>query len=113
MDSAADRTPTRLAVDYGNKRAEAELASGLVLASPLSGRAAEHEGEVGRTDYDPESRELTITFEWGETAILEIGPVERPGAPVVYSIRTTGSCSLVSNGRPRRFRHPTATATLV
>jgi hypothetical protein len=84
MDSPADRTPARLAVDYGNKRAEVELASGLVLASPLSGRAAEHDGEIGRTDYDPESRELTITFHWGETAILEVGPAEHPGAPVVY-----------------------------
>lgn len=81
---SAHRTPARLAVDYGDKRAEVELASGLVLASPLSGRAAEHDGEIGRTDYKPESRELTITFHWGETAILEVGPVGRPGAPVVY-----------------------------
>jgi hypothetical protein len=28
---AADRTPTRLAVDFGNERAEVELASGIVL----------------------------------------------------------------------------------
>jgi hypothetical protein len=41
MDSSADRTPARLAVDHSNKRAEVELASGLVLAGPLSGRAAE------------------------------------------------------------------------
>jgi hypothetical protein len=84
MDSAVDRTPARLAVDYGNRRAEVELASGLVLASPLSGRAAEHDGEIGRTDYEPESRELTITFRWGATAILEVGPLKRPGTPVVY-----------------------------
>lgn len=84
MSAAADRTPTRLDVDYGNKRAEVELASGIVLASPLSGRAAEHVSEIGRTGYDPNSRELAITFRWGETAIFEVGPVERPGAPVVY-----------------------------
>lgn len=84
MDSIADRAPTRLAVDYGSKRAEVELSNGLVLARPLSGRAAEHDGEIGRTDYEPESGELTITFRWGGTAILEIGPVERPDAPVVY-----------------------------
>jgi hypothetical protein len=57
MDS--DRIPTRLAVDWSQGRAEVELASGLVVASPLTGRAAEHEGELGRTDYDPESGELT------------------------------------------------------
>jgi hypothetical protein len=80
----SNRIPTRLAVDWGQKRAEVELSSGLVLARPLSGRAAEHDGEIGRTEYEPESGELTITFRWGGTAILEIGPVERPGAPVVY-----------------------------
>jgi len=82
MDS--DRIPTRLAVDWSHRRAEVELASGLVVASPLTGRAEEHEGEIGRTDYDPESGELTITFRWGDTAIFELGPAEAPGAPVVY-----------------------------
>ena len=83
MDSFADRTPARLAVDYSNRRAEVELVSGLVLASPLSGRAAEHHGEISRTDYKPDRRELTITFHWGDTAVLEVGPAE-PSAPVVY-----------------------------
>jgi hypothetical protein len=82
MDS--DRIPTRLAVDWSHGRAEVEFASGLVVASPLTGRAAEHEGEIGRTDYDPESGELTITFRWGDTATFDLGPVEAPSAPVVY-----------------------------
>lgn len=84
MSIAADRTPTRLSVDHEGKWAEVELASGLVVASALSGRAAAHEGEVGRTDYDLEGREQTITFQWGETVTFDIGPVERPDAPVVY-----------------------------
>ncbi len=84
MSLTSDRTPTRLAVDYRSKRAEVELASGIILASPLTGRAAEHVGEVGRTDFDPEGREQTITFHWGETTIFEVGPVERPDVPVVY-----------------------------
>lgn len=84
MSIAADRTRTRLSVDHEGKWAEVELASGLVIASELSGRAAAHEGEVGRTDYDPERKEQTITFRWGEVATFEIGPVERPHAPVVY-----------------------------
>jgi hypothetical protein len=82
--SASDRIPTRLAVDYGNSQAEVELPSGLVLISPLSGRGAEHDGEIGRTDYDPETSQQTITFHWGETATFEIGPVAGPGVPVVY-----------------------------
>ena len=81
--SAATR-PARLAIDYRHKRAEVGLTNGLVLASPLSGRAAGRDGEIDRTDYDPERSELTITFRWGETAILDIGPVDRPPAPVVY-----------------------------
>jgi hypothetical protein len=84
MSIAADRTPTRLSVDHEGKWAEVELASGLVVASALSGRAAAHEGEVGRTDYDLERREQTITFQWGEMVTFDIGPVERPDAPVVY-----------------------------
>lgn len=81
---SGDRTPTRLAVDWRHKRAEVELASGLVVASPLTGRAGEHEGEIGRTDYDPERGELTVTFRWGERAIFELGPAEAPDAPIVY-----------------------------
>jgi hypothetical protein len=84
MSFAADRTPTRLSVDHEGKWAEVELASGLVVASALSGRAAGHEGEVGRTDYDLERREQTITFHRGETVTFDVGPVERPEAPVVY-----------------------------
>lgn len=79
-----DRTPTRFAVDWSHRRAEVELASGLVIASPLTDGAAEHGGEIGRTDYDPESGELTITFRWGDTAICELGPTEGPSSPVVY-----------------------------
>lgn len=84
MSIAADRTPTRLSVDHEGKWAEVELASGLIVASALSGRAAAHEGEVGRTDYNPERGEQTVTFHWGETATFEIGPAERPGVPLVY-----------------------------
>jgi hypothetical protein len=84
MSIAADRTPTRLAVDHEGNWAEVELASGLVVASALSGRAAGHDGDVGRSDYDPESREATITFRWGESVIFDIGPVEHPNVPVVY-----------------------------
>lgn len=84
MSIAVNRTPTRLSVDHAGKWAEVELASGLVLASPLSGEAAEHEGEIDRTDYDPESGELTITFRWGDTATFELGPGDAPGAPIVY-----------------------------
>jgi hypothetical protein len=81
---SGDRIPTRLAVDWRHKRAEVELASGLVVASPLTGRAGEHEGEIGRTDYDPERGALTVTFRWGATAIFELGPAEAPDAPIVY-----------------------------
>lgn len=85
MDSPASRSLTRFGVDHENKRAEVELSSGLVVASPLSGRAAEHNDcDIGRSSYNPASRDLTITFRWGESVILEIGPVERPGVPVVY-----------------------------
>lgn len=84
MNIAVNRTPTRLSVDHAGKWAEVELASGLIVASALSGCAAAHEGEVGRTDYDPELRECTVTFHWGETATFEIGPAEHAGAPVVY-----------------------------
>jgi hypothetical protein len=84
MNTAADRTPIRLSVDHAEKRAEVELASGLVLASSLSGEAAEHEGEIDRTDYDPESAELTITFRWGDTATFELGPADAPSMPIVY-----------------------------
>jgi len=81
----AGRTPTRLGVDHEGQWAEVELASGLVVASALSGRAAEHEGrEIGRSDYDPEKGEVTITFRWGETVALDIGPVKSPDVPVVY-----------------------------
>jgi hypothetical protein len=84
MTIASFSTPTRLAVDYRHRRAEVELASGLVLASPLSDRAARHDGEIARTDYEPASRELRITFRWGESATIEIGPVDPPPAPAVY-----------------------------
>jgi hypothetical protein len=84
MSIAADRNPTRLSIDHEGKWAEVELASGLVVASALSARAAAHEGEVGRTDYDLERREQTITFHWGETVTFDVGPVEKPAAPVVY-----------------------------
>jgi hypothetical protein len=85
MGTAASHTPTRLGVDHEGKWAEVELASGLIVASALSGQAAEHEGrEIGHSDYDLESREVTITFRWGEAVILDIGPIERPDVPVVY-----------------------------
>jgi hypothetical protein len=84
MSVLGDRTPIRLAVDFDNKRAEVELANGIVVSSPLKGRAAEHDGEVGRTDYDPKRREQTITFHSGETATFEIGPTKSPDVPVVY-----------------------------
>lgn len=84
MSVAPDRAPTRLSVDHRGKWAEVELASGLIVASALSGRAAAHEGEIGRTDYDPERGELTVTFHWDETATFEVGPAEAPGVPVVY-----------------------------
>ena len=84
MRNIADRTPTRLAVDYSNGHAEVELASGIVVVSPLSGRAAKQGGEIGRTDYDPDLREQTITFHGGEKATFEVGPGEGPGMPVVY-----------------------------
>ena len=69
MDS--DRIPTRLAVDWRHKRAEVELASGLVVASPLTDRVPEHGGDIDRADHDPGSGELTITFRWGDTVILD------------------------------------------
>ena len=84
MSATASRAPVRLALDYHHKRAEVELASGLVVASPLTGQAAEHDGAIDRTDYGPDASELLITFRWGETAIFEIGPAESPGVPVVY-----------------------------
>ncbi len=74
MDAPADRTPTRLGLDHEGKFAEFELASGLVVASALTGRAATHEGEIARTDYSPERREQVITFRSGEQAVFEIGP---------------------------------------
>src|SRR4051812_17730407 len=83
MSDGADRTPTRYGVNFASQTAEVELASGLVIASPLS-ESAQHVGDVGRTDYAVADREQTITFHWGESATFEIGPVERPGAPVVY-----------------------------
>ncbi len=83
MSNGADRTPTRFAVDYGSKTAEVELASGLILATPLSQSAA-HAGDVTRTDYDLADGEQTVTFPWGDTATFEIGPVECPQAPVAY-----------------------------
>jgi hypothetical protein len=84
MSTISNRAPVRLALDYQHKRAEVELASGLVVASPLTGRAAEHDGAIDRTDYRPAASELLITFHWGETVIFEVGPVETPGVPVVY-----------------------------
>lgn len=84
MSIVADRTPTRLAVDHEGKWAEVELPSSIVVASALSGRAAEHDGDVGRSDYDTESRKATITFRWGESVIFDIGPIEHPNVPVVY-----------------------------
>ncbi|MGE0067687.1 MAG: hypothetical protein AB7T48_10100 [Solirubrobacterales bacterium] len=84
MSSGTDRTPTRFAVDFGIKTAEIELASGLILATPLSESAAAHSGDVARTDYDLAAGEQTVTFPWGATATFEIGPVEAPRAPVVY-----------------------------
>lgn len=83
MDTTAS-APVRLSLDQRHKRAEVELANGLLLASPLSGQAAKHDGEIGRTDYEPASRELTISFRSGDSATLDIGPVECPDAPVVY-----------------------------
>jgi hypothetical protein len=84
MDAASGRTPTRLGLDHEGKFAEVELASGLVLASPLSGRAATHEGEIARSDYSPERGEQVITFRSGERATFEIGPSRSAGVPVVY-----------------------------
>lgn len=84
MSKGADRTPTRLAVDFDSGMAEVELASGFILASPLSESAAAHAGDVARTDYDLADCEQTVTFPWGDTVTFEIGPIESPHAPVVY-----------------------------
>jgi hypothetical protein len=84
MSNGAGRTPTRFAVDYCSKMAEVELATGLILATPLRESAAAHAGVVARTDHDLADGEQTVTFPWGETATFEIGPVESPQAPVVY-----------------------------
>lgn len=84
MSMATDRTPSRFSVDHEGRWAEVELESGLILRRALSGRAAAHEGNAARTDYDSVRREQTITFHWGGAATFEIGPVDQPDAPVVY-----------------------------
>jgi hypothetical protein len=84
MSNGSDRTPTRMAIDFGNKTAEVVHASGRVLASPLSESVAAHAGDVARTDYELSDGEQTVTFPWGDTATFEIGPVEDPQALVVH-----------------------------
>jgi hypothetical protein len=81
MDASA---PKRLTVDWSGKRAEIEFDGGRVLSSVLSGAAAERQDEIGRSDYDPRTGEVTISFAWDERAVLDVGPDKEDGMPVVY-----------------------------